>query len=287
MTEQHKRILLALGLSKELSEAETLTDDQIAQAVTAVRSNFQTQFLNDDSFLEAIPEEKTSKTVKKNIESAQYARFMNEGKDVAREFGIDTSDLSPDEQKSLKAWQRAVITKARSTGATPETIRELQDKLSQALGEKAAIETSVEKKLQDAETNAAKKYGAKLERAAAISELTGIKGITAKPDYIVDRLLTKVKDRFTPVFNPETMNFEIKQKSNPQLDALKSDGKHYTFSEIAIDVLKEDELYKDPVQQQTTQQTTTVQVNGDSAKPVIPEYILKTMNKGLAEEAVK
>lgn len=293
MPEQHKKILAALGLAKEQIEAiEAITPDQakdfkIEDFVETVKYNFQTQFLNDDGFLEGIPEERTSKTVKKNIESAQYARFMNEMKDVAKELNIDFADLSAENQKSLKGFYRETFKKGLTKAGNTQALVELQDKLSQALADKTNLETTTEKRVSDAIAAESKKYGAKLEKSAINSMLANVKGLTVKPEYISEGVLNKVKERFTPVFNPETMAFDLKKKDNPVLDVLKADGKKQTFNEVVMDILKEDELWKEPAAGAAPPPTQTIQVNGDSAKPVVPDYILKNMRVGLAEEVAK
>lgn len=293
MAEQHKKILSALGLSKEqIDKLESMTADELKELkvedfTSPVKTNFQTQFLNDDAFLEAIPEEKTSKTVKKNIESSQYARFMNEATDVTKEFALDLSDLTPEEKKSLKGTVRAIIKKAQASGTDSKTLVELQNKLSEALAAKTNAEAGTEKKIADAVAAESKKYGAKLEKSAIHTVLSNIKGLTVKPEYIADMVLNKVKDKFTPQFNPDTMSFELKKKDNPVLDVLKSDGTKQTFNETVLEILKADELWKEPVATPPTPTPTTVQVDGDKTKPVIPDYILKNMNPGLKEETAK
>lgn len=293
MAEQHKKILSALGLSSEqIDRLEAMTPEELRELKVddftgQVKSNFKTQFLNDDTFLESIPEEKTSKSVKKNIESAQYARFMNEMKDAARELNIDFSDLSAENQKSLKGFYRETFKKGLSKAGNTQALVELQDKLSQTLADKSNLEATTEKKIQDAIAAETRKYGAKLEKAAINSVLNGIKGLTVKPEYIAEGVLNKVKDNFTPKFNPDTMAFDLKQKSNPELDVLKADGKKQTFNEVVMDILKEDELWREPAEPKPTATTTTVHVSGDVAKPVIPDYILNNINKGLKEETIK
>jgi|GEM_PF-4695835 len=293
MAEQHKKILSALGLSKEqIDKLESMTADELKELkvedfTNPVKSNFQTQFLNDDAFLQSIPEEKTSKDVKKKIESSQYARFMNELKDVAKEMGIDFEDLSSEDQKSIKGFYRATQNKALGKAGNSAALVELQNKLSEALAAKTSVETGTDKKIADAVAAESKKYGAKLEKSAIHSVLSNMKGLTVKPEYIADMVLNKVKDKFTPQFNPDTMSFELKKKDNPVLDVLKADGSKQTFNETVLEILKADELWKEPAKEKEEGKKQTVEIEGDKTKPVIPEYILKNMNAGLKEEMAK
>lgn len=293
MAEQHKQILKAFGLSAtQIDALENMTADQLATLkvddyVTPVKAAFQNQFLNDETFLEGIPEEKTSKAVKKNIEKSQYARFMNEMKDIAKELQIDFADLSADDLKSIKGFYRETFKKGLSKAGNTQAMVELQDKLSQALGEKTTLEAGVDKKVADAVAAEGQKYLTRLEKSAITTKLAGIKGLTVKPDYISDRVLGRVREKYEPVFDVETMSFKLMQKGNTALDVLKSDGSKMAFDEAVMDILKADELWKEPVVVKDKEiKTEKIRVDGDLTKPVIPDYIQRNIDKGVKEEAV-
>lgn len=293
MAEQHKKILSALGLSQaQIDILENMTPEQLKELkiedfTGPVKTSFQNQFLNDEGFLENIPEEKTSKKVKKSLESGQYARFMNEMKDAAKELNIDFSDLSAEDQKSLKGFFRETFKKGLTKAGNADALIELQGKLQQALSEKTTLETNTEKRVSDAVAAESKKYGAKLEKAGILSILSNIKGLVVKPEFVADQVLNMVKDKFTPKFNPDTMNFDLKKKDHPDLDVLKTDGSKQTFQETVMDILKTNELWKEPAKEKEQPKVDQVSVNGDHTKVnPIPDYIQKTMNAGLQEEAV-
>lgn len=302
MAEQHKKILKALGLpAAQIDALETMNETDAANLkvedyVSPVKAIFQTQFLNDDSFLESIPEEKTSKVVKKNIEKGQYARFMNEMKDVAKELGISYDDLSPEIQTSIKGFYKETVKKAGTKEGSAAALAELQGKLQIALAEKTTLETSTADKISKAVNDATASYSAKLERAATIAAMVG--KTTVPAEYIVDTVIAKIKEVGTPVFNADTMSFAMKQKNNPELDVLKSDGTKTTFTETLDEILKKDNLFKvEKTAAQIAQEAAAaaaaaeeerkkviIEVNG---KNPVPDYIQKNIDKGLKEEEAK
>lgn len=289
MNDAIKKLLAALGLPQAQIDALAAISDakdlKVEDFVTPIKTNFQTQFLNDDTFLESIPEEKTSKTVKKQIESSQYARFMNETQDVTREFAISLDDLTPEEKKSLKGTLRAAIKKAQASGADSKTITDLQDKLSQVMAEKTKAETEAEKRVNDAVSSTSKKYADKLEKANAIAILNG--QTTVPAEYVVDTALGKVKEKYTVSFNPETLTAELKQKANPQLDVLRQDGSRITLKDALVEQIKEDGIYKEIEKEETiAPKTEKIEVTGDATKAVVASYIEKKMQPALAQEAV-
>lgn len=297
MAEQHDKILALLGLSKDqIKKLNELTAEELQQFkegdyTSPLMETLQTKFLNDNEFLKKISADKLPADVVKGIESKQYGRFMNELREVATgDLGLKLDEFSQEEKDSLKKFFRKanqdyVTQKAGST----KGLTELQKQLSDALAAKDAAEQAAQQKVTDAVTAEKTKASAMMERLLMKSYLTSIKGHTLKanPDYIIDAVLNKVKQQYSPVVNDD-QTISINQKDNPQLKVLKADGKEKTLDEALLEILDTDGMLEKQQQQsggsngQQDGGVQRIQVNGGNEPYKVPNYIQNQIDKQIA-----
>lgn len=297
MAEQHVKIFTALGLPQEaITAIEGLTPDKLEgftpdEYVNQVSGVFKNKFINDGDFLNSIPQDKLPNTVIKGIESGQYNRFLNEVGEVAKkDYGVDISTLPQDTQKSLKGMVRAVFQESLKKSANPETVQKLQGELSNALAElettKGGIPTAIEQAVSK-EKNA---LVGKLERMATINQLRGIEGLTVEPDFAMPAV-DMLKTKYTVLFNPETFEFSLAQKDNPQLKVLKADGKELSFTDALTALLTDKKLIAPKAGGEEGKngkgKRTTVLVEGDKTDANIPDYIKRKATGTLAAEGAQ
>lgn len=286
------QVLEQTGLEKaDIDALNALPDDtkdfKPDDYVSKVSAGYETRLLNDGKFLDKIPAEKIPEPIRKSIEAGQYGRFMNEFKSLAKNKGIDFSDLSEDEQKSLNKFGEKIFAKYEGKLGSPEAVTKLQNDLQKALQEKTALETDYPTKLKEVETTTAAKYQAQMTKLIATNELAGLKGLKVKPSFVVDSIMSNINSKYTVV--TEGTEIKLMQKANPTLDAIDGKGNKITFAAALQEIAKEGDLLDDKSQEDIDESTgkrrIKVEINGDEIG--IPKNIQDKINKNLALEGKK
>jgi hypothetical protein len=247
MAQQHVQILQALGMpDNQIQELENLKDvkdfkpEKYADTLTTIQRN---KLLNDESFLNSIPEEKLPE-LRKAVESGQYQRFIKELEEVAASLGVKVDDLPEETRRSLKKLSLETNKRylEKHGGDNKGAVTELQTKLQEALKNYDELSKGQQAKIDELLSKERGTISQKMETLVARSKVSAIKGLTVKPEYITQAATDKIKAIHDVVFNPDSMEFELKQKGKPQLDVLKANGSKLSFDEELTRVLTEDGL---------------------------------------------
>lgn len=245
--EAYAGILTALGLPAEkVTELAGVDDAKLKDFkpddyVTAIRTGLETNFLNSPEFLAKIGKDKIPEAVRKDIESGQYGRFMNEAKDfISKKLGVDLSDLTEKEATSLQTvLQKFAEKHAGKLGGT-DAAKTLQIELTKALQEKAELETNSKTILEKAIADEQGKTSSLLQKLLTQNELGNIQGLKVKPGFIVDAILAKASSLYT--LKLEGTEMVVKRKDNPALDVTGADGKVKSFADVIAEITKAEDL---------------------------------------------
>jgi hypothetical protein len=287
--EAYTAVLTAVGLPPEKVEAlkgvtaETLKDFKADDFVTTIRTGLETTFLNDPAFLSKLTKEKVPEALRKDIESGQYGRFMNEFKDYAtKTLGLDLSDLTPEEEKSLKKVAEKVTGKYAGKLGSPEAIRTLQSDLQKALGDNTAMKQTHQQELEKAVGSERSKTGDLLTKLITQTEMAKIEGgLVVDPSLLVDAVIVKARELYTVLL--DGTNIVLKRKDNPQLDVTNSDGTKKTYFQALGEIANELKIVKPVLEKKKEGEgQTTVEVQGGEVK--LPAHIANKVNANLKAE---
>lgn len=275
--EAYTAVLTDLGLPADKIEAlkgvtaDTLKDFKKEDFLAPIKTNLETSFLNDPNFLSKITREKVPEVVRKDIESGQYGRFMNEFKDYAtKTLGLDLADLTPDEEKSLRKVAEKVTTKYAGKLGTPEALKTVQAELQKALADNTTKDSTHAETLKTTVAATEAKYTSLFTKLLAQTQLANIEGgLVAPAEMLTDSVLELAKAQYT--LKNEGTEVVVKRKDNPELDAVNTDGTKVTFSQIIKDIATQKGLVKKASTETTKEETgkvtaTTVEVNGNTVK---------------------
>jgi hypothetical protein len=240
-------LLTTLGVPAEdaakidtLPEAEQATFDAKPYA-EKVKGNYETQFKNDPNFFNNITVENLPPTVKKAIESGQYARATNEAKGkIAKALGFtadEIKDLESDDYKALDFYIPAITEKWTKTKAgDKETQAQLIEARKQLEKYGPDYEKGIETKYQ---TQAEQKVTAAIFNAALIGELSAIPGLKIPAGDIAATAnqILQSKYGFERVGD---YSVELRQKANPQMKVLKTgSSQELTLKEALAEIATE------------------------------------------------
>lgn len=274
--EAYTAVLTDLGLPADQVEAlkgvtaETLKDFKAANFVTPIKTSLETSFLNDPAFLSKITKEKIPDAVRKDIESGQYGRFMNEFKDYATKgLGLDLTDLTPEEEKSLKKVAEKVTTKYAGKLGTPEALKTVQAELSKVMGENAVKDQTHAEALKTTVANTKAEYTGLFTKLLTQTNLAGIEGgLVAPAEMLADSILAIAQGEYN--LKLEGTEVVVKRKENAELDAVNTDGTKKTFKQILTEIATAKGLVKKVEPTKTKEEEgilkTTVEVNGNTVK---------------------
>lgn len=295
MAEQHKRVLKKLGLPDALIEKlETMSADDLAKMTDDEFTNpvslaFRTKLENDNDFLNGITVDKLPDTLKKTLESGQYARFLKEIEEVAtKEWGLAPESFTDQDRGKLKGFIRKAneLYVTKNGGANAEALKTLQTNLQKAMSENEEIKTGSAKLLTDKETELKGVYGAKLQKMAGIVKLSKQAGLKIAPEYVLPVILEKIKAKHHLEFDEDKNNFVLKQKANPKLAVLKADGKELTFDEEMGEMLKADKMIEEPKKNTDDDDQKQQQIRINNGTATVAGYINSKMDAAMkAEEA--
>ena len=275
MAAEHiEKVLEEVGLSpdqikalRELNE-ETGKDFKADTYATPVVTGFKTKFLNDPEFLGAIPEEKIPAGIKQKIEAGQYGRFMNEAKDHFAKLGIDFTQLAEADAKSIKKVVEHVTSHLSKGDA-----KEVQAQLKAALQEKDKLQQDFQTKIQQETKQAEAKYLPSVKRLITVSELTGVEGLKISAGLAVTIAQELVEKKYSIVLNKDGDGFDVKQKANPELDAIDKAGKTITYKDALLEVLTENDMIdKEDDKPDPEKVKVKVGAGGETVK-ALPSYI--------------
>lgn len=242
--EQFKQVLAAAGLPQEQIEAlSVLTPEQLKEFkpdeyATALGSSYRNRFLNDSEFLSSISLEKIPESIKKTLEGNQYGRFMNETRTYAeKELGLDLSDMTQEQGKGLKSVLAFIMQKNTAKMSNPDAVKELQSQLQKTLQELDQTKTTATERETAIRLEESSKYMGRFQNYATLQELSTIEDLAIDPNAVSEIVFKMVEAKYTPVLNPDTLEFKLMRKDNPALDAIDKAGKPITFRQAALEVM--------------------------------------------------
>lgn len=240
-------ILATIGIPAEditkitaLNEDEQKTFDAKPYA-EKVRSNYKTQFENDASFFNDATLEKLPPTVKKQLESGQYARATNVSKGmIAKSLGFsndEIKDLEADDFKALDQYIPAILDKwTKTKSGDKETQAQLIEARKQLEKYGPDYEKGVEAKYQ---TQAEHRVTAAIFNAALIGELSSIQGLKIAAGDIAKTANDILQNKYS-FERVGDFSVELRQKANPQMKVLKEGSSHeLTLREALTDIATE------------------------------------------------
>lgn len=266
------------------NDKDEMIDFDFKPLVEKVTTANKNKILNDAEFYNTLPAEKIPEALKKTIESGQYQRFINEIQEVAeKELGLKKGeDFTDDDAKKLKHIVKVISTKYAQKNAGTEGAKELQLKLQEALQKNAQTEGSMAQKIQEALNGEKETTGKHMEKLLGIMALSNLPEIKVKPQYLVDGALAAIRKDYTIKVDPTTMELVLKQKKNPELDAIDGAGKTLTFDDVLAEVAKKENWMDEKADEggdggeSGKSGKTKVEVDGETA---IPQYIKDKMGK--------
>lgn len=281
MAEQHVKLMQGLGVPQDqIDKVEKLTPDELKdwkpdEITNLVKGTMKSGFLNDQEFLNSIPDDKIPEGTRKKLEAGQYARFQNEIIDTAKkQLGLedtDLSDLTEEDKKSIKKTVAKVAEKYLTKKGNVAGLAEMQQQLKKAVDDLTQKDTAWQEKLN---TELEKVNGSNSARMiknltkAGLATLEGVEYPVAV-HFLVDPILNSLQSKYSIVLGPND-ELQIMQKANPALEVL-VDNKTLTFADalkaevIAQKAGKLKEEKKDPPG------PTRVTVNDDEGG--VPSYI--------------
>lgn len=282
-------VLQAAGMPEDkIKELDAITADKVAEFkpdgyLEQISTAQRTQMLNDPKFYEThITEEKLPTEFRKKVESAQYGRFINEFKDVAtKTLGLkEGEDFTADDATKLKVFAEKVAKGYLGKNAPKGDIKVIQDQLIAAVKEKEDLENGFTEKLNTAVSDANTKAMTKLDRLASVQKIGEIKDLNVKPHIVADHLMGTLRSQYTVKLDPETLQFSLKQKANPELDVVEG-SKVLTFDDALTKLAKAEGLLKEgDGSEKKDEKSGTVEVEVDGEKAgVVPDYIKNKMEK--------
>jgi hypothetical protein len=296
--EAYEGVLTALGVpAADITAlkgvtAESLKDFKPETIVTSLRTNLENTYLNNPEFLGKITPEKLPEKLKKDIESGQYGRFMNELGAVATKAGIDLSDLAEDEKKSLSKTAQKILDKYAGKLNTPEALNALQKEVQKLTRANTDLEATVEQKVAAATAAATQGQNGLLTKLLT-ENLLGTLGTKVKASALTDGAISLANDLYTLVLNGTTIS--IKQKANPALDVINKDGSVKTYKQ-ALEEIATGEEWIAKKEEKTTEQIekekseaekggtgkVTVKVNGNEVG--LPSHIAGKIAENIKKE---
>lgn len=287
-------VLKSVGLPDEdVKKIAAIADDDTtfdANPFTEkIKGNYQTQFKNDPEFFKDITVETLPPSVKKAIESAQYARSTNESKGkIAKALGFDAEeikDLESDDFKPLDRYISAITDKWTKSKSGSKEVQE------QLIAERKKNEEFVKKYGPDYEKEVETKYQKQSEEketkaiisANMISELSAIPGLKVK----ASTLAREANDILNSKYAFERVgeySVELRQKGNPAMKVLKNGSSEELTLKDALSEIAEKEGWiekeKDSVKGSGTV-TAVVPANGQlkmQASPHVATAIQKKID---------
>lgn len=278
-------VLTAAGLTPEkAAEVIAISGDKVKDFkpddyVNDIRSTMRTTFLNDNAFLSEIKPEALPDTLKRTLEAGQYGKFMNEAKDyIAKTIGVDLSDLTEAEAKSLKTVLQKGFEKYGAKVNSPEDLKKLQADLLKLSKEKEEVETNSKTALENALKASTENTGKLIQKLVTQTELSAM-NLKVKPSLVADTLLTQIQSKYVLV--SDGVNISVKQKANPTLDVIEG-GKALTFQDALKTAAKENDLIDLKMEKNEPEETVTVSVDGGTA--ALPSYIKNRIDANIKKE---
>lgn len=248
-----------LGFNEEqIKQVEALTPEQMTawaakqddpenlklfnpgELVKTVQEGMKNVLSNDATFLANIPKDKINPTILKEIEKGQYARFQNELIEVAtKKLGLEDKELTEEDRKSIKGLAEKMAVTYLTKKGNVEGLKEMQGKLSETMQAMEALKTSNAETLQKELEKVNGSHSAKLIKILTKVELAGLPDVqlTVGPSFISDAVLTALSSKYAVVLSEDGESLDIKQKDNPKLDVLGSNGKKIGFQEALKEIV--------------------------------------------------
>lgn len=240
-------VLTSVGFSPEdatkiasLPEAEQAAFDAKPYA-EKVKANYATQFSNDPEFFSSITIEKLPPAIKKQMESAQYARATNVAKGaIAKSLGFtpeQIKDLEVEDFKALDFYVPAIVDKWTKTKAGD---KELQQQLIDARKQLEKYGPDFEKDVETKyETKAEERITGAIFNAALVGELAAIPGLKINAADIAKTAHEILSNKYA-FERVGDYSVELRQKANPQMKVLKNNSsQELTLKDALLEVATE------------------------------------------------
>lgn len=244
-------ILIAAGIPAEdalkidsLSEADQANFDS-KPYMEKIKGNYQTQFKNDPEFFNGITIESLPPSVKKSMESGQYARATNIAKEkIAKALGFteaEITDLATEDYKALDFFVPAITEKWTKSKSGSKEVQE------QLIAERKKNEEISKKYGPDYEKEVETKYKTQSEQrvtsaifnAALIGELSSIHGLKISASDISKTANDILQSKFS-FERVGDYSVELRQKANPQMKVLKDGSSHeLTLKDALLEIATE------------------------------------------------
>lgn len=244
-------ILKSVGLPDEditkitsLPEAEQENFD-VKPLVEKVKGNYQTQFQNDPEFFKGITIENLPPSVKKTIESGQYARATNEAKGkIAKALGFsaeEIKDLEGDDFKALDFYIPAITDKWTKSKSGSKEVQE------QLIAERKKNEEFLKKYGPDYEKEVETKHKSAAEQmitaaifnANLVGELSAIPGLKIPAADIALAAANEINKKYG-FEKVGDFSIELRQKGNPAMKVLKNgSSQELTLKDALVELATE------------------------------------------------
>lgn len=282
-------LLTTVGLPLEdLEKISTLTEDEQKTFdpkpySEKVKANYQTQLQNDPAFFTDMTIEKLPPSVKKMLESGQYARATNVAKSaLAKSLGFnaeEVKDLEADDFKALEKYIPAITEKWTKTKAGD---KELQQQLIEARKKAEQYGPDYEKGVETKyETQAEQKVTAAVLDYNVVADLSSIPNLKINA---VDVSKTATEILVSRYGYARVGNLvELRQKANPEMKVLKTNSsQELTLKEALIEIATERGwIEKEKVVNGSGVVTTVTPTNGQL---FVAPHLQDKISKKIAEE---
>lgn len=287
-------LLTTLGLPAEdaskiatLPEAEQASFDYKPYA-EKVRANYQTQFKNDPTFFSDITIENLPPEVKRKLEGSQFARAANIARDrLLKGLGFteaDYADFTEEQKKEIDLFVPAIVEKYTKTKASD---KQLQQDLINARKELEKYGPDYENGIKTKyESEANQKISSEILKATLIGELSGIPGLKIKPQTLA-REANEILNSKYAFERIGDYNFELRQKANPTLKALKEgSSKEVTLREALLEIATNEGWIDSVSGDGKGSGKVKIEPNGKGAlQMVVPPHLADKISNKIATEA--
>lgn len=256
-----------------------------------VKTNYGTQFQNDPAFFNEITIDKLPASVKKQMESTQYARATNVSKEkIAKALGFseaEIADLATDDYKALDYYVPAILekwtkTKSGSKETQDQLIAERRKNEEYAKKYGGDYEKEIETKYQ---TAADQRVTSAILNASIIGELSAIPGFkiaasdvgkTAYDILAAEYAFERVGD----------FSVGLRLKTNPTMKVLKpNSSEELTLKEALVEIAtKRGWVETKPAAPGTGSGTVKIEPTKNGTLAMMPPHLQDKISKKIAAE---